>query len=554
MDEQSAKAFFDKSPTAFSLQTIITNEDNMPIDCAVTEVNGAFEKNLGIRGGDAEGRRFSELFAQTRGFDFTWTRELREASLHRRPGPDRKPTEAWFRMRIFPMDTPGESTAGCIFEDVTQERLLDQDVRGVVRVSSDILCEMDADWKFTNVNDRFTHILGYTKDDLTGISYLTLLNIDDVPRAMETMKALREKKYVSGFSNLFHCKHGTYRRLEWSAGLVGSKIYASARLQPEGEPAKPARKEEQKDDRKAIVRTDAATGLYNRDFFMKLAAAEIDRSELYDEKVSLLIMDVEHLKTVSDTWGHPLGGDVLEQAAKVVSRTIRKSDAAGYLGGDQIGVIMPQTAMIGATAAADKIRKMAAGNIRPQTGKVSASYGLAERLPDESLDNWFRRADAASISARRRGRNCIVGAPAGNGIPGAEEDILFWKKEWDSGNPEIDGQHRALLEKGRELIDISRSDAGFEGAMEALGAFIEAAAEHFAYEEQVLLELRYPEYRQHVKIHQKLMGKLGFLKDSLRKQRFKSPDFFRFIAADLVKEHFIEDDSKFFGLIQKEQE
>jgi len=548
MEEKAAKNFYEKSPAAYSIQTADRNDFGELNDCVIAEVNPAFEKMFEIPAASAAGRRFSEVFSGERGFEISRQRDYASAVLHRRTGGTGGVTarNAWFRVKTFPV---GGLFYGSVYEDATQEYLLDQDVRGFLRVASDVLCEMDADWKFTQLNEEFSRVLGYGKEDIEGLSYLTFLNIDDVPAGMENMKNLKEKKCIFGVVNQFHCKQGAFRQLAWNFCLVGDRIYASAKEIPGNEAVKKPRR----DRKDPLVRADAVTGLYNREFFMLSAAAEIERADLYESKISMIIMEIEHLKTMNDTWGHPVGDIILAQSAQIISRTIRKSDVAAHLGMDEFVILLPQTTLIGATAAADKMRKMMAGNIRAATGKVSASFGIAERLPDESLETWYKRADAALFLAGQRGRNCIAGADAQTNSPA---DMIMpplheWKKEWDSGSLDLDLQHRALLESGNDMISLSQEQASFEACMQKLEEFIGLLAEHHAFEEQLLFEIKYPDYRQHCKIHQKLLGKMLFLKDSYQQQQIKSTAFFAFLADDLAKGHFLEDDVKYYPYTRK---
>ena len=126
-----------------------------------------------------------------------------------------------------------------------------------------------------------------------------------------------------------------------------------------------------------------------------------------------------------------------------------------------------------------------------------------------------------------------------------------WKKEWDSGSLDLDLQHRALLESGNDMISLSQEQASFEDCMQKLEEFIGLLTEHHAFEEQLLFEIKYPEYRQHCKIHQKLLGKILFLKDSYQQQQIKSTAFFTFLADELAKGHFLEDDVKYYPYTRK---
>ena len=112
----------------------------------------------------------------------------------------------------------------------------------------------------------------------------------------------------------------------------------------------------------ALAMTDRLTGLRNRQFLDQEIDAVIEHADRYREPLSLVVFDLDHFKVVNDTWGHPVGDEVLKQAALIVSGLVRKSDLLVRIGGEEFLIMMPQTNLCGALAAAEKIRAvMAAG-------------------------------------------------------------------------------------------------------------------------------------------------------------------------------------------------
>ena len=110
----------------------------------------------------------------------------------------------------------------------------------------------------------------------------------------------------------------------------------------------------------------------------------------------------------------------------------------------------------------------------------------------------------------------------------------------------MDAQHRELMYTGRELIDMAQANIGYNEMIKIVDRLIEQVTRHFFYEEQVLAKIKYPQNKQHAKIHQKLLGKMTFLRESFRKQQLKSPAFFVFMTKELVLSHLEEEDAKFF--------
>ena len=100
---------------------------------------------------------------------------------------------------------------------------------------------------------------------------------------------------------------------------------------------------------------------------------------------------------------------------------------------------------------------------------------------------------------------------------------------------------------------MTHTEYTYETAVQELEKVMTGTAELFAYEEDLLGSLKYPEYRQHIKIHQKLMGKLAFLKASFESQGLKSPAFFRFFAYEIVKGHILADDVKYEAFLREKR-
>ena len=154
--------------------------------------------------------------------------------------------------------------------------------------------------------------------------------------------------------------------------------------------------------------TDELTGLYNRRFLDERINEEIQHSDLYNEPISMIILDLDHFKHINDTWGHPVGDEVLKQTAKIASSIIRKSDVLFRLGGEEFLVLMPQTTTNDALVVAENIRETLDKNSDPIAGKITASFGVAEKMKSESFNSFYKRVDKALYHAKEGGRNRVV--------------------------------------------------------------------------------------------------------------------------------------------------
>jgi diguanylate cyclase (GGDEF)-like protein len=164
------------------------------------------------------------------------------------------------------------------------------------------------------------------------------------------------------------------------------------------------------------VATDPLTNLYNRRFFEKRAEEEIERSLRHQQPVTLLMLDVDHFKSVNDTYGHQTGDKVLQAVAGFLAGGVRKSDICGRYGGEEFVLLLPATPGRNAMFLADRLRTglsevMYTGLGLPSDRNVTVSGGLATCPRDGiSLEELIARADEALYEAKRRGRNQIVRA------------------------------------------------------------------------------------------------------------------------------------------------
>jgi two-component system cell cycle response regulator len=159
--------------------------------------------------------------------------------------------------------------------------------------------------------------------------------------------------------------------------------------------------------------TDALTGLSNR----RHGFGELDRAvaaaERHDRSLCVLMADLDHFKTLNDTYGHDAGDACLREAARRLGNAVRTSDLPVRWGGEEFVVIMPDAAGEKAAEVAERIRSDVA-DPPFYAGKdeihVTMSVGWAMRANGEDGTDLVARADAALYEAKRRGRNAVVGA------------------------------------------------------------------------------------------------------------------------------------------------
>lgn len=158
--------------------------------------------------------------------------------------------------------------------------------------------------------------------------------------------------------------------------------------------------------------TDSLTGLPNRRAFMQQINGELERIKRYDTPTaSVLMLDLDHFKSINDDHGHAMGDAVLVEFANVVRAAMRKVDSAGRIGGEEFTLLLPGTTLQSARASAERLRERVADCVVESEGKTirfTVSIGIAELTPgDIRADIALARADAALYNAKRAGRNSV---------------------------------------------------------------------------------------------------------------------------------------------------
>jgi diguanylate cyclase (GGDEF)-like protein len=160
-----------------------------------------------------------------------------------------------------------------------------------------------------------------------------------------------------------------------------------------------------------LARTDSLTGAFNHGHLLETGSKEIHRSKRYTRTLSVLMIDIDHFKSVNDTYGHGIGDDALKKTVEVLHDQLRAEDTLGRLGGEEFAVILPETGKAGATQLAERLRiAVSEIVIETPTGPLSftVSIGVAEGAKEDEFQEILKRADDAMYQAKGQGRNQVV--------------------------------------------------------------------------------------------------------------------------------------------------
>lgn len=163
-----------------------------------------------------------------------------------------------------------------------------------------------------------------------------------------------------------------------------------------------------------LNRTDTLTGLANRAYWLETAAREMERFRRHRRPVTLILLDIDGFKQVNDSHGHAAGDTLLQELALMLRTGLRGADTLGRLGGDEFGVVLPETDLDHARELAERIRRRAEEISRSTPAQAcTLSLGVAEIGPQHSnVEAWIRQADVALYLAKAQGRNRVCASPS----------------------------------------------------------------------------------------------------------------------------------------------
>jgi diguanylate cyclase (GGDEF)-like protein len=150
---------------------------------------------------------------------------------------------------------------------------------------------------------------------------------------------------------------------------------------------------------------DPLTNVLNRQGINLRFAAELERAARTRQPITILLVDIDHFKTVNDTHGHLAGDEALLRVSRAILAAIRTYDLVGRFGGDEFLILLSDTSPARAVEIAERIRSDR--SIHLANHPLTLSIGVASAIPGDLLPSLIDRADAALYEAKRDGRNCV---------------------------------------------------------------------------------------------------------------------------------------------------
>ena len=274
---------------------------------------------------------------------------------------------------------------------------------------------VDLDGQTIMANDTLRMMLGYTPDEFASKPWVDYTHPDDVQPNIDlhARMAAREIDHFA-LEKRFICKDGS---VVW-ASLTSSMVYAA-----DGSPDYVIGMVQDITERKRLEERlghqafhDSLTGLPNRRLFHDRVDQALARMREDGGAVAVLFVDLDHFKTVNDSFGHASGDQVIVTASRRIRACIRDSDVAARLGGDEFALLVQGPDAVQASALAQRVLMALRGapmRLGELTVTVGGSVGIATAVPGDSTETLLRNADLAMYQAKRQGRGRHVSYDTG---------------------------------------------------------------------------------------------------------------------------------------------
>ena len=203
----------------------------------------------------------------------------------------------------------------------------------------------------------------------------------------------------------------TDTRKQFSVMTVGAEGFLTKPIQPEDMVTEVALRAERMRTLRSLLARDSLTGLFNHTTTTQMLDYAIVTARRQDSSLSFAMIDVDRFKLINDTYGHPVGDQVLLALARVLQQRLRTSDLVGRYGGEEFAVVLGNTSLESAVQIMEKLREefsKVVFNVGDATFSCTFSCGVASFPPLGDMETLREAADKAMYQAKRAGRNRVA--------------------------------------------------------------------------------------------------------------------------------------------------
>lgn len=310
--------------------------------------------------------------------------------------------------RLIGMDPVELSEEGMDLKRADENRL-----KLLVENSPDVVFQQDPELRYTWILGDRMH--GFAARDILGKTDFDLFSPEEAKRLSAAKKAVirtlesvrvEDLLMIKGKEHYFDSFYRVWRGDKGETlGITGYMRDVTERKLAE----MALETSEQKFQELSI--RDPLSGLYNLRYFYETLKNEVERVNRYHFPLSILMLDIDHFKSINDRYGHYEGDHVLKRTGEIIKRYIRQVDSAYRFGGEEFAVILPETESEEAIQVAERIRLgFKSENFSPkidEKANLTVSIGVARYFPKEELIAFLKRVDDNLYQAKSQGRDRV---------------------------------------------------------------------------------------------------------------------------------------------------
>jgi diguanylate cyclase (GGDEF)-like protein/PAS domain S-box-containing protein len=269
-----------------------------------------------------------------------------------------------------------------------------------------------------DVNPFLIELLGYSREQFIEKAVWELGPFKDIIPNRKKFLELQRQEYIRYDNMPLETIDGRLVNVEFVSNVYeeadANVIQCNIRDMTKRKEALKALQESERKYRE-LSTIDDLTQLYNSRHFYAQLKIETERSNRYEQPLTLLLMDIDKFKEFNDTYGHVEGDNVLSQFGKLLKGCLREIDSAYRYGGEEFTIILPMTTIEDGIIMGERIQaELIEKAFSPVSGEnvfLTASIGLAQYKPNEEMKAFVRRVDKLMYQEKRKGRDKIYSEP-----------------------------------------------------------------------------------------------------------------------------------------------
>jgi diguanylate cyclase (GGDEF)-like protein/PAS domain S-box-containing protein len=336
--------------------------------------------------------------------------------------------EKWVSLTGNPIQYEDKPTALVSVTDITERKQAEDALKEsenkfstIFENNSSAMAIIEKDTTISMVNKEYCRIGLYEEKDVIGTSWTKQIPSEDLKRLEEynRKRLINPKSAPSNYEFSFYRKDGQIRNglisvavLPNTQKIVASFIDITERKIAESQKEAAIEALQNSEHRYLELSIiDDLTQLYNSRHFYAQLEKEIERSNRYEQPLTLLMLDLDKFKDFNDTYGHVQGDYVLSRLGHAIKRSLRETDSAYRYGGEEFTIILPMTVSDEGIVTAKRIqkefRKENFSLIAGQEIYMTVSIGLAQHNPNEEIKTFVHRVDQFMYKVKKTGRGKI---------------------------------------------------------------------------------------------------------------------------------------------------